>query len=128
MAHYAILNETNIVINVITGVDENELIDGLNPEQWYSEHFNAICKRTSYNTHANTHLEGGIPYRGNYAGIGFLYDPIEDVFIPPQPYPSWNLNKNIWFWEPPIPCPKDGKPYSWDETTLSWIADDISEA
>jgi len=73
MAHYAFLNESNIVTEVIVGVDETELIDGLTPENWYSLFRNQTCVRTSYN--------GKIRY--NYAGVGFTYDPIDDAFIAP---------------------------------------------
>lgn len=75
MAHYAFLDESNIVTNVIVGKDETELIDGLTPEQWYSDYAGQTCVRTSYN--------GNIRY--NYAGIGYTYDPIDDAFIPPMP-------------------------------------------
>ena len=75
MAHYAFLDETNTVTEVIVGVDETELIEGLDPETWYSSFKNQVCKRTSYN--------GTIRY--NYAGIGYLYDPIDDAFIAPMP-------------------------------------------
>lgn len=75
MAHYAFLDENNIVTEVITGIDENETIDGKDPETWYGEFKGQTCVRTSYN--------GKI--RFNYAGIGFTYDPIDDAFIPPMP-------------------------------------------
>lgn len=75
MAHYAFLDENNIVTEVITGKDETELIDGLTPEEWYSNFRGQTCIRTSYN--------GKIRY--NYAGIGFVYDPIDDAFIAPMP-------------------------------------------
>ena len=75
MAHYAFLNENNIVTEVITGKDENELIDGLDPETWYGNYRGQVCKRTSYN--------GNIRY--NYAGIGYTYDPDADAFIAPRP-------------------------------------------
>lgn len=75
MAHYAFLDETNTVTEVIVGVDETELIDGKSPEIWYGEHRNQKCLRTSYN--------GNIRY--NYAGIGFIYDPLDDAFISPVP-------------------------------------------
>lgn len=75
MAHYALLNENNIVVEVITGVDETETIEGKSPEQWYGEFRAMTCVRTSYN--------GKIRY--NYAGIGFTYDPIDDAFIAPMP-------------------------------------------
>jgi hypothetical protein len=75
MAHYAFLDETNIVTEVIVGIDETELIEGLDPETWYSNFRGQTCKRTSYN--------GKIRY--NFAGINFTYDPIDDAFIAPMP-------------------------------------------
>ena len=76
--------------------------------------------QTSYNTHANQHPEGR-PLRGNYAGIGYTYDATNDVFYAPQPFPSWVLNNATWTWEAPTPMPDDGKLYTWDEATTSWI-------
>ena len=70
MAHYAFLDENNIVTEVITGIDETELIEGLHPEVWYGNFRNQVCKRTSYNENI----------RGKYAGIGDIYDPVDDVF------------------------------------------------
>lgn len=75
--------------------------------------------QTSYNTHANQH-PNGTPLRGNFAGIGDIYDAENDVFYAPKPYPSWSLNKDTWTWEAPTPMPTD-KPYKWDETTTSWV-------
>ena len=75
MAHYAFLDENNIVTEVIVGKDETELIDGLTPEQWYGNYRGQTCVRTSYNSNI----------RYNYAGIGFTYDPIDDAFIAPMP-------------------------------------------
>jgi hypothetical protein len=75
MAHYAFLNESSIVTEVIPGIDETELIEGLDPETWYGNFRGQVCKRTSYN--------GNIRY--NYAGIGYTYDPIDDAFIAPMP-------------------------------------------
>jgi hypothetical protein len=109
MAHYAFLDSNNIVTEVITGTDENNLIDGLDPEIWYGNFRGQVCKRTSYN--------GNI--RKNYASIGFSYDSELDAFIAPKPYPSWLLNQETAKWEAPIPMP-DGF-YSWDEETLSWL-------
>ena len=76
--------------------------------------------QTSYNTQANQHPEGR-PLRGNYAGIGFIYDSINDVFYAPQPYASWTLDTTTWTWSAPVAQPADGKEYTWDEDTLSWI-------
>lgn len=80
MAHYAILDENNIVTQVIVGRNEDEVVDGIRDWEAY---YNA--KRTSYNTQGGVHLLGGVPFRMNYAGIGYTYDPIDDAFIPPMP-------------------------------------------
>jgi len=76
--------------------------------------------QTSYNTYGNAHKLGGTPLRGNYAGIGYTYDSTNDVFVPPQPYPSWTVNQSTWLWEAPVAMPTDGKNYTWDEATTSW--------
>jgi hypothetical protein len=109
MAHYAFLDENNVVTEVITGIDETELIEGLDPETWYGNFRGQVCKRTSYN--------GNI--RKSYAGIGFSYDPVADVFIAPQPYPSWSLDADH-NWQAPTPRPIGVDSY-WDEVTLSWV-------
>ena len=109
MAHYAFLDENNLVTEVIVGVDETELIEGLDTETWYGNFKGQTCKRTSYNS----------KIRGTYAGIGFTYNPDEDIFVTPQPYPSWIRSGSIW--TPPIPHPFDGKRYLWDEDTVNWI-------
>ena len=75
--------------------------------------------QTSYNTHSNQHPEGR-PLRGNYAGIGYTYDSIHDVFYAPQPYPSWILNNTTWLWEAPVTMPTDGKAYKWNESITNW--------
>jgi hypothetical protein len=75
--------------------------------------------QTSYNTHQNQHPENR-PLRGNFAGIGYTYDSVNDVFYAPQPYPSWTLNNSTWIWESPVPYPTDNKQYAWDEATTSW--------
>ena len=108
MAHYAFLDENNVVTEVITGIDETELIEGLDTETWYGNLRNQVCKRTSYNNRI----------RKQYAGIGYTYDPIADLFITPQLYASWSLNENF-DWQAPTPKPKGN--WSWDEDTLSWI-------
>ena len=123
MAHYAFLDENNVVTEVIPGVDEGELIEGLDPEIWYSNFRGKTCKRTSYNTSKNQHINGGTPFRGNFAGIGYSYDPIFDVFIPRQPFPSWKMNYNTYTWEAPIPEPDriDGFVWVWSEINKEWI-------
>ena len=109
MAHYAFLDNNNVVTEVITGIDETELIEGLDTETWYGNFRAQTCKRTSYN--------GNI--RKQYAGIGYTYDAVNDVFIAPQPYPSWSLDENF-DWQPPTPRPQEGLWY-WDEDSLSWL-------
>jgi hypothetical protein len=93
MAHYAFLDENNIVTEVITGVDETELIEGLSPEEWYGNFRGQLCRRTSYNNNI----------RKNFAGIGYLYDPIRDAFIPPKPENidgiEFILNEETCLWQ-----------------------------
>jgi len=108
MAHYAFLDENNIVTEVIVGKDETDLTHDW--EFFYGEIRQQVCKRTSYN--------GRI--RKNYAGIGYTYDEQRDAFIPPKPFASWVLNDACW-WEAPIPMPTDGKVYGWDEDSQSWV-------
>jgi hypothetical protein len=121
MAHYAFLDKNNIVTEVITGRDEWEVVDGIADwEQAYSEIRGQVCKRTSYNTVGGLHSNSKTPFRKNYAGIGFTYDPVRDAFIPPKPYESWLLNEDSCLWEAPVAMPTDGKIYTWDEETLSW--------
>ena len=125
MAHYAFLNNNNIVTEVIVGKNEGE--DNIDWEQHYGNFRNQVCKRTSYNTYGGVHSNGGTPYRKNYAGIGYTYDSQRDAFISPQPFPSWTLNEETCAWAAPVPYPTDigtaenPKYYSWNETTISWI-------
>ena len=129
MAHYAFLNENNVVTEVIVGVDENELIEGLDPETWYGNLRQQLCKRTSFNTSANTHLSGGEPFRFNYAGIGYTYDEHWDAFIPPRPFPSWKLDYQRFVWEPPVAVPDriEGFLWRWSEVNKGWISIPIEE-
>ena len=113
MAHYALLDENNIVTKVIVGKDEGGDTDW---EQYYSNVHSKTCKRTSYNSYAGQHNDGGVCFRKNYAGIGFTYDASNDAFIAPKPYNSWTLNNTTYLWEAPITKPDDGQPYVWDET------------
>jgi hypothetical protein len=122
MAHYAFLNENNIVTEVIVGKEEGE--DGVDWEAHYGAFRGQVCKRTSYNTVGGVHKNGGIPYRKNYAGIGFTYDSERDAFISPKPYSSWVLDEESCIWQAPIPYPEDGNRYDWDENTGSWITYD----
>jgi len=123
MAHYAFLNENNKVVEVITGKSEDDtdtLPEGFDSwEDWYEDFRGLTCKRTSYNTRANTHTNGGTPFRGNYAGLGYTYDEDNDVFIPPKPYPSWTLNSN-WEWEAPVDYPDSDNLHYWNENLGEW--------
>jgi len=110
MAHYAFLDKNNIVTEVIVGIDETELIEGLDPETWYGNFRSQTCKRTSYNNNI----------RKNYAGIGFSYDPERDAFIPPKPFKSWVLNEETCRWKAPVDYPEDGQDYFWNEDIVNW--------
>lgn len=121
MAHYAFLDDNNIVTEVITGRDEDEVVDGISDwEAHYGAFRGQRCLRTSYNTKRNEHLEGGTPFRGNYAGVGFVYLEDEDIFVPPQPFPSWVLSVEDAQWQAPVAHPGDGL-YLWDEEAGNWI-------
>jgi hypothetical protein len=117
MAHYAFLDSNNVVTEVIVGKNEGE--EGVDWEQWYGDFRGQVCKRTSYNTIGNVHNNGGTPYRGNYAGIGYTYRAEIDAFVPPQPFPSWTLDINTQ-WQPPVAMPTDGNMYNWNETNQAW--------
>ncbi|NDC49510.1 MAG: hypothetical protein EBZ61_10610 [Micrococcales bacterium] len=112
MAHYAFLDHSNCVTDVITGRDEGE--EGIDWEQWYGEFRGQVCKRTSYNTYAGEHRLGGEPFRKNYAGIGYTYDAQRDAFIPPKPFASWVLNES----------PQVDKPFYWDDNAQQWVVID----
>jgi len=118
MAHYAFLDNSNIVTEVIVGKDEGE--ENTDWEVHYGNFRGQVCKRTSYNTSGGQHNNGGIPYRKNYAGIGYSYDLIRDAFIPQKPYASFILNEETCLWEAPVPYPTDGERYTWNEETISW--------
>jgi hypothetical protein len=117
MSHFALVIN-GIVQDVI--VAEQDIINMLpNKNKWI---------QTSYNTHGNKHYELNSnvedlipPLRGNYAGIGYTYDAINDVFYAPQPYPSWILNTSTWTWEAPIEMPTKKGNWVWDESTMTWV-------
>jgi hypothetical protein len=118
MAHFAKLDENNVVVQV-TVVHNNELLqDGVESEakgvQFLVDLFgeNANWKQTSYNNRI----------RKNYAGVGYTYNATRDAFIPPQPFPSWVLNEDTCLWDAPTSYPTDGQFYQWDEATTSWVA------
>lgn len=115
MAHYAFLNDNNIVTEVIVGIDETELIEGLTPEEWYGNFRNQRCVRTSYNKNI----------RKNYAGVGYKYDEGLNAFIPPKPFNSWLLDEVSCLWYAPVEIPEiedpySGKYYVWNENILNW--------
>ena len=116
MSHFAKLDENNIVTFVTVGRQED---DGKEAE--LCARTGDVYKQTSYNTHGGVHALGGTPFRKNYAGIGYTYDAGRDAFIPPKPYASWVLNETTCLWDAPVAYPDDGKRYSWDEATTSWV-------
>jgi hypothetical protein len=119
MAHYAKLDENNIVTYVFVGKNEDDIVldnDG-NPIDW-EQYYGA--KRTSYNTFGGVHLNGGTAFRKNYAGVGFKYDAEKDAFIPPQLFASWTLNEETCLWEPPIPRPTEEGVWIWVEDNRRW--------
>jgi len=123
MAHYAFLDENNIVTEVIAGKEEGNF----NWEQQYGSFRGQLCKRTSFNTIGGVHQLGGTPFRKNFAGIGYQYDQTRDAFISPKPFNSWILNETTCLWESPIPYPQDNNRYNWNEQNQSWdlIEDNI---
>jgi hypothetical protein len=120
-----IVNSKGIVENVIS-IEQDQINTGAwgNPDLWW---------QTSYNTHGNVHYgqdgqpDGGVALRANYAGIGYTLDTtvvenaVIGVFYAPQPYPSWILDTQTYFWIAPTPMPTTGGPWSWDEATQSWV-------
>lgn len=120
MAHYAFLDDDNYVTEVISGKEENE--NGIDWETYYGNIRGQRCLRTSYNTQAGVHTNGGIPFRKNYASVGYFYDENLDAFIPPKAIPSWILDEESGTWKAPKPKP-DGV-WLWDEDQLDWIAVD----
>ena len=118
MAHFAEIDENNIVTRVLVVGDDQE-----NRGQEFLANdlgLGGTWKKTSYNTVGGVHSNGGTPFRKNYAGIGYAYDSIRDAFIPPKPYNSWILNEDTCLWDSPIPYPNDGNRYTWNEENQSW--------
>ena len=111
MSHFAKI-ENGIVTQVI--VAEPEFLKTLETRPLTS------WVKTSYRTHGGQHPEGR-PLRKNYAGIGYTYDKVRDAFIPPKSYASWLLDEETCLWNPPVSMPEDGKEYTWDEETITWI-------
>lgn len=109
MAHYAFLDGNNVVTEVIVGRNEDEIVNGVsNWEEWYGNFRGQKCVRTSYNNNI----------RKQYAGIGYTYDEVADVFVAPQPFPSWTLDENH-DWQPPVPQPEGN--YYWSEDDMAWL-------
>lgn len=112
MAHFAHIDKDGIVDQVIV-IEPDVLATGLwgDPAEWV---------QTSYNTHGGVHPEGKA-LRKNYAGVGYTYDKTRDAFIPPKPYNSWLLDEETCLWNPPVAFPSDGKLYTWNEESTSWV-------
>ena len=118
MAHFAKVCDGRVVQVIVAEPEFFDTFVDSSPGEWI---------QTSYNTRGGIHYDqdgnpdGGVALRGNYAGVGHLYDRTNDVFYAPQPFPSWTLNTTTWTWEAPVPMPTDGKIYSWNEETQNWV-------
>lgn len=122
MAHYAKVLDGKVIQVIVAEAEFFDTFVDSSPGDWI---------QTSYNTRGNKHYDPNTgeedshinpPLRGNYAGIGYTYDRTNDVFYPPQPFPSWTISEATnWTWEAPIYMPTDGKRYTWDEATTSWV-------
>ena len=113
MSHWAELNENNQVLRVLVG--DNNDPNGDEGYQWLIDNLGGTCVKTSYNNNI----------RGTYAGVGYSYNEDEDIFVAPQPYPSWTRNGS--FWEAPTPYPTNGQVYNWVEDDLNWQAISIGD-
>ena len=118
MAHFAEVDENNIVLRVLVVDDLNES-DGQNFLA-NTLGLGGTWLKTSYNTTAGRHVYDGTPFRKNYAGVGSVYDAERDAFIAPKPYPSWILDEETCIWEAPVEMPTEGGRYEWNEETTSW--------
>lgn len=119
MSHWAEVEDINgklIVKRVLVG-DSNAPDEG----EAFMNSLGGVWYKTSYNTVGGVHALGGTPFRKNYAGQGFEYDPTRDAFIPPKPYESWILNEESCLWQAPVAYPEDDKRYVWNEESLSWL-------
>jgi hypothetical protein len=121
MAHWAEIDENNLVVRVVVGDNNDPLGD--EGYSWLIENLGGTWIQTSYNTYQGQHSQGGTPLRKNFAGIGFTYDPVRDAFITQKPegYDSWIIDDETCNWVAPNPQPTDGGPYYWDEATTSWL-------
>ena len=117
MSHFAKVLDGKVIQVIVAEPEFFDTFVDSSPGQWL---------QTSYNTRGGVHYgpdgepDGGEALRGNYAGIGYTYDAVNDVFYAPQPFPSWALNQSTWLWDAPVAYPSDGQPYFWDEPTVSW--------
>lgn len=111
MSHFAKVLDGKVTQVIVAEPEFFQTFVDSSPGEWI---------QTSYNTHGNQHPEGR-PLRGNYAGIGYIYDRTNDVFYAPQPYASWVLDQTTWTWKAPVAMPTDGKQYKWDEATTNWV-------
>jgi len=120
MGHFAKVVDGKVTTVIVAEAEFFETFVDSSPGQWI---------QTSYNTRGGVHYkpdstepseDQSKALRGNYAGTGYTYDAINDVFYPPKPYPSWILNTTTWLWEAPIPIPSNDKPYLWDEAAQNW--------
>ena len=118
MAHFAKVCDGKVVQVIVAEPEFFDTFVDSSPGEWI---------QTSYNTRGGVHYgqdgnpDGGVALRGNYAGIGYVYDRTNDVFYPQSPFPSWTLDNTTWTWQPPVPYPNDGKFYKWDEETKNWV-------
>ena len=117
MAHWAELDENNVVLRVLVG--DNNDPNGDEGYQWLLDNLGGTWVQTSYNAATNG-------FRKNFAGIGYTYDEELDAFVPPKPFESWVLNEETALWEPPVPYPTDGELYAWDEEITSWVVVEAS--
>jgi hypothetical protein len=114
MGHFAKVVDGKVTQVIVAEPDFFDTFVDSSPGTWL---------QTSYNTIGGKHTQGGTPLRGNYAGIGYTYDPTADVFYPPQPYQSWVLSPKTFLWEAPVAMPTKGGPFIWDEATTSWVVE-----
>jgi len=121
MAHWAKVVDGKVVSVIVAEAEFFDTFVDSSPGAWV---------KTSYNTRGNVHYvpDSNTPsadqskaLRGNYAGIGYHYDPVADVFIAPKPFDSWVLSPLTFLWEAPVAMPADGKPYEWQESSQSWV-------
>ena len=119
MGHFAKVVDSKVVSVIVAEPEFFDTFVDSSPGTWL---------QTSYNTRGGVHYapdsdtpDGGVALRGNYAGIGYTYDQVNDVFYAPQPYPSWTISAPTWQWQAPVPYPSTGGPYTWDEATQSWV-------